>query len=106
MPEVLLAIALLQAVAGPVLPVTRRPAVSPCPLAASTEDIVVCARPSDAYRLKALSPRADEPAIPKAEIGFAGGRLAAEAEQATLAGGQQSQRLMLRWKLPLGRKRR
>ena len=99
----MLAIALLQAVAGPSLPVARARPVTPCPVD-QTGDVVVCARSPDAFRLKPLPPRPDEPAIPKAEIGLGGTRLAAEAEQATLAGGQQSQRLMLRWKIPLGRK--
>ena len=99
----LVAVALVQAVAGPSLPVARRPSAAPCPVGA-TADVVVCARPQDSYRLKPLPPRADEPAIPKAAVGFAGGTLAAEAEQATLAAGQQSRRLMLRWKVPLGRR--
>jgi hypothetical protein len=96
---------LLQAVAGPVLP--PKPPRHDVPCAANSEggEIVVCARPNDAYRLKSLPDRADDPAIPKAEIGLGAGRLAAEAEQATLASGTQSQRLMIRWKLPLGRKR-
>lgn len=100
----LLAFALLQAVAGPPLPLTRRPVATPCPPAASTDDVVVCARSQDAYRLVPLPPRPDAPAVPKAEIAFGGGRLAAEAEQATMAGDQQSRRLMVRWKIPLGRK--
>lgn len=98
-------LALLQAVSGPVLPLPPRPrSDAPCPIV-NTADVVVCARPGDAYRLRPLPDRAEEPAIPKAEVRIGNTALAAETEQATLAGGQQSKRLMLRWKVPLGGKR-
>uniref|UniRef100_UPI00157659C6 hypothetical protein n=1 Tax=Sphingomonas bacterium TaxID=1895847 RepID=UPI00157659C6 len=44
------------------------------------------------------------PALPRAEIGLGGGKLAAEAEAAGLPGGIPVNRLMLRWRIPLGRK--
>lgn len=65
---------------------------------------MVCARNQDAYRLKPLPSEPDEPAIPKAEFGVGRARVAAETEQTQLAGGAQSKRLMIRWKLPIGRK--
>lgn len=95
---------LAQAISGPVLPVVRRPVPQACPPAGGADDVVVCARPQDEYRLQPLPPRPDEPLLPAAEIGLGGTRLAAEAEQATLAGGQQTKRLMVRWKIPLGGK--
>jgi hypothetical protein len=95
---------LAQAMAGPHLPAPPRPrSDAPCPVG-EAGDVVVCARNQDAYRLKPLPPRADEPALPKAEFGLGAARVAAETEQAQLAGGAQSKRLMIRWKLPLGRK--
>lgn len=94
---------LAQAVAGPVLPMPPRPRKGArCPVSSDPGDVVVCARDNDAYRLNPLPPRYDSPALPKAELGIGNNKLAAEAEHATLAGGAQSQRLMIRLKIPLG----
>ena len=97
----LLAFVLAQ-VAGPALPVHARPAAIPCPTE-PTDDVVVCARSQESFRLRSVPPAETRPAVPKAEIGFAGGKLAAEAEQVELLAGQQSKRLMIRWTVPLGR---
>ena len=96
---------LAQAVAGPVHPAAVRPrSDAPCPIAA-TADVVVCARTAAHYRLRPPPPRPDKPILPKAQIGFGSAKLAAEAEQETLNQGLQARRLMVRLKLPLGRKR-
>lgn len=94
-----------QAVAGPHLPAPPRPrSDKPCPVSAEPGDVVVCARSQDAYRLKPLPSAPDEPVIPKAEFGLGATRVAAETEQTQLAGGAQSKRLMVRFKIPIGRK--
>ena len=95
-----------QAVAGPMLPAPPRPrSDAPCPVTATT-DVVVCGRADDRYRLPRLPAEEEQAAIPKAEVRIGDAKLAAEAEQATLAGGQQSQRLMMRLKIPFGAKKR
>ncbi|VXC61041.1 hypothetical protein [Sphingomonas sp. 8AM] len=95
-------------VAGPLL---DKPAVAdPC-RAPTGNDVVVCGRrpDPDRYRLRPLTDRydPDAPAFPKAETGIIGGRaaLVAEAEAATV-GGVQSNRAMIRLKIPLGKSRR
>lgn len=101
------ALLLAQAVAGPVLPASPQPrAHIPCPPATDTTDVVVCAANPDRFRLKPLAPRPDPQALRPAELHLGSAVLAAEAEQATLTAGQQSRRLMMRLKLPLGRARR
>ena len=98
---------LAQAVAGPFLPAAPRPASDkPCPIAIDSTDVVVCARNQAGFRLRPVAPLPEKQLLPKAELRIGSAALAAEAEQATLAGGQQSQRLMMRLKLPLGRKKR
>ncbi|HEU0044695.1 hypothetical protein [Sphingomonas sp.] len=97
----LVALVLAQGAAGPVLPVVRSPATTRCPVE-SGEEVVVCAQRQDSFRLQPLPPRPDEPAPTRAEIDLGSAKLSAEAEQATLASGQQSRRLMFRLKLPLG----
>ena len=98
---------LAQAVAGPFLPAAPRPASDkPCPIATDTSDVIVCGRTDDRFRLPRLALEAERPALPKAEVRLGSAALAAEAEQATLANGAQSQRLMMRLKMPFGGKKR
>lgn len=99
------------AVAGPMIATPRQPAPPPaaCGTKAADGTVVVCGRGTqDAYRLRPLPDRYDPDALalPKAETGILGGRaaLAAEAEAASV-GGVQSNRAMVRMKIPLGRKR-
>lgn len=95
-----------QAVAGPFLPAAPRPrSDAPCPVVTDTTDVVVCGRADDRYRLRAIPQDPERQGLPKAEVHLGNTALAAEAEQATLAGGQQSQRLMFRLKIPVGKKR-
>ena len=99
---------LQSAVAGPLL--DKPVAFDPC-RASTGNDVVVCGRrpDPDRYRLRPLIDRydADAAALPKAETAILGGRaaLAAEAEAATV-GGVQSNRAMIRLKIPLGKSRR
>lgn len=101
-----IALLLTQAVAGPVLPAPVRPRIGgSCPADAAPGDVVVCARDPDQYRLKPLPAGGPaDPALPKAEIGLGRTKLAAEAEAAGLPGGIPVNRLMVRWKIPLGGK--
>ena len=100
----LVALMLVQAVSGPQLPAAPRPrSDAPCPITDTTE-VVVCGRATDRFRLRRLPAEAERLGLPKAELRLGRAALAAEAEQATLAGGVQSQRLMLRLKLPFGGK--
>ncbi len=97
---------LLQAVAGPVLPLPARPRVSaPCPVIA-TDDVVVCARSNEPFRLRPLPDRPERDGPPRAAIRLGNTSLAAEVEQATLAGDVPSRRAMLRLRLPFGRGKR
>jgi hypothetical protein len=99
---------LQSAVAGPLLdkPVAPDPCRAPV-----GNDVVVCGQRLDPerYRLRPLSDRydADAAALPKAETGILDGRatLAAETEAASV-GGVQSNRAMIRLKVPLGKSRR
>lgn len=95
-----------QAAAGPHLPAPPRPpSDKPCPVGALSGDVVVCARSQNAYRLKPLPPRANEPALPPAAIRIGDTTLSAEAEQSGLPGGIPVNRAMLRLKIPLGTKK-
>lgn len=91
-------------VAGPPAPVTpiRVPTLNPCPVASDTDDIVVCARPNEADRLRPLPEkyvRRDGP--PKAEVRvFGDAKLAVEAEQGADAQGGPINRAMVRLKIP------
>lgn len=99
----------IQTVSGPPAPVpTRRVSERPCPIAQPGEDIVVCARPSDRYRLKPLPQGfAAERDPPKAEMNIAGvGAVAAEVEQGRDAQGGPINRAMIRLRIPLGGKKR
>lgn len=88
----------LQAVSGPpALDLKPFRAPRPCRPSAPGEDIVVCARPGDEYRLKALPPLAGGAALPKAEVGVGKAKVAAETEQGSV-GGFPSNRIMLRLK--------
>ena len=92
----------LQVVSGPVLPVVRpRRSDAPCAATpAASDEVVVCGRDDDRYRLKPLPPRPQEPLIPKAAMALpGGGRAAAEVEQGSV-GGVASNRLMLRLSKP------
>ncbi len=103
----MLLLLLTQAVAGPFLPVAPRPTPDrPCPVATDTADVVVCGRANDRFRLPRLPVAEDRQTLPKAATRLGSAVLAAEAEQATLAGGAQSQRLMIRLKTPFGGKKR
>ena len=96
---------LAQAIAGPVLPAVATPHVRQrCPTDLSPDEVVVCARDPDAYRLKAVAPTAVGDGLPPAAVRIGKSTLAAEAEQAQLLGGAQSQRLMVRLKVPFGGK--
>lgn len=99
----------LQTVSGPPAPVpARRPSDRPCPVAQPGEDIVVCARRNDEFRLKSMPERfVAERTPPKAQIGIAGvGTLAAEAEQGADAQGAPINRAMIRLRIPLGGEKR
>ena len=92
----------LQVISGPVLPVTRpRRYEAPSPATPTASDeLVVCGRNDDRYRLKPLPPRPEEPLIPKAAMALpGGGKAAAEVEQGSV-GGVPSNRLMLRLSKP------
>ncbi len=102
----LMTLVFVQAVAGPFLPAAPRPrSDKPCPVVAGSTDVVVCGRNDDRYRLRTMPQEEERLAIPKAETHIGNTALAAETEQVMLAGGQQSKRLMVRWKVPLGRKK-
>lgn len=95
---------ILQAVAGPALPAPRpvkpRPVVPTCIPSTDPNDITVCARTDEPYRLKKLPAGMErDEALPKAQIGVAGGTLAVEGEQAEV-GGIPSRRAMVRFKVP------
>ncbi len=96
----MLTLFLAQAVAGPNLPAPPRPrSDAPCPVA-SGDEVVVCGRADDRYRLRPLPAGADKPAIPKAEIGLGHGtRLGVEAEQGQDAQGGPINRAMVRLKI-------
>lgn len=66
--------------------------------AASDDELVVCGREQQSpYRLKPLSPRFEQPLVPKAKTGVLGGTASIEAEQADIAGAP-SRRAMARVK--------
>lgn len=96
-------------VAGPPAPVQIRPAPErPCPAPKPGEEIVVCARASESFRLEPLPERfvAERPP-PKAETSIAGvGIVAAEVEQGADAQGGPVNRAMIRLRIPLGGKKR
>lgn len=71
-----------------------------CPTAEAGDEIVVCARPDDEFRLKPL-PERYQAGVPRAEFGLPGdAKAVAETEQGA-AGGFPSNRVMLRLKVPL-----
>lgn len=98
----------LQVAGPPAATPPKRPSERPCPVPKPGEEIVVCARPNDAYRLKPLPERyVAERAPPKAETAIAGvGTVAAELEQAADAQGAPINRAMIRLRIPLGAKKR
>lgn len=99
-----LLILLIQAVAGPQLPAAPRPrSDKPCPLVV-TADVVVCGREDDRFRLPRLPDQKERDGLGRAETSIGPARIAAEAEQVALPGGQQSKRLMMRLKLPIGQR--
>lgn len=90
----------LQAVAGPpALDLKAFRAPRPCRPPAPGEDIVVCARTGDEFRLKPLPPKTSEAALPKAEVGVGSAKVSAETEQGSV-GGFPSNRAMIRLKMP------
>jgi hypothetical protein len=96
-------------VAGPPAPVAAKPVTErPCPAPKPGEEIVVCARPNDQFRLKPLPERyTAERSPPKAETSIAGvGTVSAEAEQARDAQGGAINRAMVRLRIPLGGEKR
>ena len=96
-------------VAGPPAPAPpRRPSDRPCPVPQPGEDIVVCARPNDSFRLKPVPERySAERAPPKAEASIPGfGAIVAEAERGADAQGAPINRAMIRLRVPLGGEKR
>jgi hypothetical protein len=94
---------------GPPAPVPPRLVSDrPCPVAQPGEDIIVCARRNDTYRLKPLSELyAVEREPPKAQVNIAGvGTVAAEVEQGRDMQGGPINRAMIRLRIPLGGKKR
>lgn len=93
----------LQSAAGPPAPGPEKlRAARPCrPEGGEAGDVVVCGRRNDEeFRLKPLPEHHRDDTVPRAEIGLPGGvRLATETEAAGV-GGFQSNRVMLRLKLP------
>ncbi|WP_140418397.1 5'-nucleotidase [Sphingomonas mucosissima] len=73
----------LQSVAGPPSPAKPIPVERPCPAAQPGEEIVVCARPDDQFRLKLLPDRfTAERTPPKAETAIGGlGNVAVKANR-------------------------
>lgn len=59
----------------------------------------MCGRSNDEFRMRPLPDR-DEPRAPRAELDLAGGKLTPEVEQGNV-GGVPTNRLMLRFKIPL-----
>lgn len=98
----------IQAVAGPPAPTGPVRVEQPCPVAQPGEEIVVCARPNDGFRLKPLADRyTPERTPPKAETTINGvGSVAVEAEQAADAQGTPINRAMIRLRVPIGGERR
>ncbi len=99
----MLVLALLQAaVAGPVIEKPRRPAPA-CGATGPDGALIVCGEGQEQFRLRVLSDRyqTDAAAIPKAETSIFGGKakVAAEVEAAGV-GGVQSNRAMVRLKMP------
>ena len=106
----MLVLLVLQAVSGPPAPVPERRSSSdyrPCPRGSDNE-VVVCARPPDEFRLKPLPDRYVQPAgPPRAEMRvFGDSKLSLDAEQGADAQGGAINRAMVRLKIPLGGKRK
>ncbi|WP_294242746.1 hypothetical protein [uncultured Sphingomonas sp.] len=95
------------AVAGPVLPVPRKPSTARrCPPDETGDDVVVCGRSSDADRIGTIPDYSKPMTLPKARAQIAGvGTLSAETEQADV-GGSPSKRAMIRLTIPLGGRRK
>lgn len=95
------------AVAGPVLPVPRRPPTARrCPADDTGDDVVVCGRSADADRIGTVPDYSRPFTLPRARTDIPGvGTLSAETEQAGV-GGFPSNRAMIRLKIPLGGRRK
>lgn len=92
----------LQAVAGPALPVPDRLRATPrCDAERTGEDIVVCGRRDDPYRLKPLPERYQDTLVPRAETTIIGNVKGAVETEAAAVGGVPSKRVMARLKIPL-----
>lgn len=77
------------------------PLVKPCGADPDPEEVVVCARGNEQFRLRPLPPRPERSVIPKAETRLFGQVVGAvEAEQVGLDNGMQSKRMMLKLKMP------
>lgn len=98
----------MQAVAGPSSPAKPIPVEHPCPAAQPGEEIVVCARPNDQFRMRPLPERfMAERAPPKAATTIKGvGTVAMEADQGADAQGAPITRAMIRLRVPIGSKKR
>lgn len=100
----MLALMLMQAAAVPGdFDLRRLPASEAGCRPAAGDEIVVCARPDETarHRLPPIAGRPPEPLLPKAEVGLFGDvRGAIENEAVTMPDGVQSNRLMLRMKVP------
>ena len=98
----------VQAVAGPPAPAKPIPLERPCPPAKPGEEIVVCARPNDQFRVRPLPERFTvERGPPKAETAVNGvGTVAVEADQGADAQGGPITRAMIRLRVPIGPKTR
>ena len=92
-----------QAVAGPVLPMPRKPATGRhCPPSDTGDEVVVCGRSAEAERLRPIPDYGAKDGLPRAATDIAGvGTLSGEVEQAGV-GGFPSNRAMMRLKIPLG----
>jgi hypothetical protein len=100
----MLTLLLLSQAAGPpdVQAVRPRPlAAQPCGVPDAAGDVVVCGRRGDSpYRLKALPPAPDAPALPPAQVTLpGGGTVTAHGEKGSL-GPIPTNRAMVTLKLP------
>lgn len=87
------------AVQGPALPVDPHRRITPkCVQTADSDEVVICGKVEEPYRLKHVSDDYEAPLIPKAETSVLGGTLTAEGEQGSV-GGVASPRAMARFKL-------
>ena len=106
----MLVLLVLQAVSGPPAPAPeKRPSSDyrPCPRG-DDDEVVVCARSPDEFRLEPLPDRFVQPSVlPRAEMRvFGDSKISLDAEQGADAQGGAINRAMVRLKIPLGGKRK